>query len=288
MKGTILIAVLGLILLASKIRRCSAAVTVKCNASVTLGDLMDVGNYKKSVAQIVEELFQINQTYNHFSRLENDLTEAILLDMHPFVGAIHLAYINHLKLNITPDMIWNLIASGTSHFINEHAEELRGKFVLHEGKKKIIVRRDDFMFNSTTNEWNDVINEFALKVGQNTLANVSKLFTSEFSTTNDVNGIVSKIVLMESMQKYFQFEFVSLCAIPEINILGTIDDWILIKDKLTKLNETIPELSVWYNKLEPLLQKFIDVFQDKIDLEFWNQIYKGKHNLNIPKNHLNF
>lgn len=250
------------------------AISIKCNSSIQLGDLLDVEHYQKSMPEIVEDVFGINSTYNQFSKLERNLSRVVTLDMHPFIGAIHLAYINHLKLSLSPDMIWHLITASTSSYINQHSEDIRGKFVAHLGKENIIVQRDNFPFNSSTNEWNEVIEAFAHELDSRTLNNVSSLFAANFTTTNDVNSVIGQIVLMESMQKYFQFEFVSLCAIPEIYLEGTRSDWSLIKEKLLRLNETLPGLSVWYDKLAPILDKFIQVYDLPIDLNFWNQIYK--------------
>lgn len=151
----------------------------------------------------------------------------------------------------------------------------RSKFVTHEGKVKITVRRDDFLFNSSSNKWNEVIDEFSQRIGELTLANVSELFRANFSTTSSVSSVVSEIVLMDAMQKYFQFEFVSLCTIPEIKLLGATEDWEALREKVRRLRSILDELGVWYGKLEPILAEFIDASQGKINYDFWSQIYKG-------------
>jgi hypothetical protein len=154
---------------------------------------------------------------------------------------------------------------------------------LHDGKKKITVRRDDFIFNSSLNKWSEVIDEFSHRLGEFTLGNVSQLFKANFSTTTGVSSVVSEIVLMDAMQKYFQFEFVSLCTIPEIRLMGSRDDWENIRSRVYHLNRTIPDLAVWYSKIEPLLTQFVDASQGVFDYEFWNQIYKGNSSC-FPKN----
>lgn len=137
------------------------------------------------------------------------------------------------------------------------------------------MRRDDFLFNSTSNKWNEVINEFSQHLNELTLANASDIFQANFSTTNGVSSVVSQIVLMDAMQKYFQFEFVSLCTIPEIKLLGSPEDWLLLRDKMRRLKDTLDGLGVWFGKLEPILAEFIDASQGQINLDFWSQIYKG-------------
>jgi hypothetical protein len=77
--------------------------------------------------------------------------------LHPFVHAVHTAYATHLPLNISPDLIWYLIASAAAIHINKNSEELRTKFVNHKEKETIEIRRDDFVLNSDKNAWNEVI-----------------------------------------------------------------------------------------------------------------------------------
>ena len=80
---------------------------------------------------------------------------------------------------------------------------------------------------------------------------------------------------MDSMQKYLEYEFYSLCGIPELRIMGEKNDWIAIKNKLAIFNQKIPGLSVWYNQISSIVQRFVDVYEGKIDNLFWDQIYKG-------------
>lgn len=102
-----------------------SVVSIACNSSVPLGDLRNVESYKKTMPALVEQLFRINASLTMHSRLENALDRVVSIEMHPFIGAVHLAFVNHLKLTVTPDMIWHLIASGTANYINQNAERLR-------------------------------------------------------------------------------------------------------------------------------------------------------------------
>lgn len=118
MQLLVLVAVLNCSLALESIR-------IQCNSSVPLGDLRNVDSYKKTLPTLIEQLFKINSSHTHYSRLENNLQRVVSVEMHPFIGAVHLAFVNHLKLTITPDMIWHLIATGTANFINQNAERLR-------------------------------------------------------------------------------------------------------------------------------------------------------------------
>jgi hypothetical protein len=128
--------------------------TVK-SSNVTIGSLPDA-NDTTTVDEILKNILKINDTTMNiseiikFTQIEDESKfgkEMISMEMHPFIQAIHLAYSNHLPVILTPDMIWYLIATGTSIHIRKNAERLRSKFVNHEGQKEIVVRRDYFVFN---------------------------------------------------------------------------------------------------------------------------------------------
>ena len=230
--------------------------------------------------EILKSLVRIDEKHVQFVRLEEVESKKnvsyLALETNSFVESVNLAYSHHLPLVITPDIVWYLVASGISTHINKNAEQLRHKFVEHEGKKTIQVRRDDFVFNSSSNPWHEVIDEFAVKVANHTLANVSELFEANFTTTSAESSIVSRIVLLESMQKYFSLEFVTLCGIPEIRVKGSKQDWIGIKIKFERVLQQIPELGKWADSLFEVLEHFINLFDGNVNQKFWNEIYKVK------------
>lgn len=141
--------------------------------------------------------------------------------------------------------------------------------------KTIRIRRDDFILKSLKNPWHEVINEFSLKIDELTKPNVANTFQASFSTTTKVSQIASQIILMDSMQKYFEYQFCTRCGVPEIRVSGTREDWLSVEVKTKKIVSLIPELSKWMdNGLNDILQQFINIFDEKIDKAFWNVIYK--------------
>lgn len=58
-------------------------------------------------------------------------------------------------------MIWNTILISVAKHIELSAEEMRGKFVEHAGKKELIVRDDTFKEKISKNEWKGVITQFS-------------------------------------------------------------------------------------------------------------------------------
>jgi hypothetical protein len=83
------------------------------------------------------------------SRYHGRLVEGVLA--HPVIAALHRAFTQHRPLCLSPDMVWLLLCQGAAHHINLHAEELRDRFVGHQGRARIVVRRDDFVKGSPKN-----------------------------------------------------------------------------------------------------------------------------------------
>ena len=49
------------------------------------------------------------------------------------------AYTQHGDIYLEPDDIWIMISLFVSKYVDQNAEQLRHKFVKHEGKKDLIV-----------------------------------------------------------------------------------------------------------------------------------------------------
>lgn len=140
----------------------------------------------------------------------------------------------------------------------------------------IKVRRDDFRLGELSNPWHEVIDEFCMKIGDLTKADVADTIQANFSTTSKDARVVSQIVLMDAMQKYFEYRFSTLCGIPEIRVTGTRDDWVNVSEKTKKIVAIIPELKRWLDAgLSEILENFIKIFDGQENKTFWDQIYKG-------------
>jgi hypothetical protein len=239
---------------------------------IEIGNLSEYAAHYVTPREAVKDFIKIGDKSIQYVKSERD-GNLLKSNMHPFVEAVHHAYSDHLPLNISPDMIWYLISSAAATHINLNAEQLRNNFVAHEGKKRIEVRRDDFVMNQN-NPWNEVIDEFCQKVDENTKANVVDIIQANFSTTSKDARVVSQIVLMDAMQQYFEYYFSTLCGIPEIRIHGEKQDWEKLKAKTGQLMPLLPGLEIWSKTLNEILQQFINVFDEKIDEAFWNEIYK--------------
>ena len=191
--------------------------------------------------------------------------------LNGFVAAVHTAFEKHYPLVLSPDDVWLLIAQGFATHVELHAETLRDRLVRHEGKVTISVRRDDFVKGSPSNDWPGVFSELSDRIAEY-IGKKRDLIVSDFSTTGPIEKAASEIVLFNTLQSYFEYEVVTLCGIPEITLLGTVEDWISIRRKAEVFAEF--DMAIWVQFLSPILDRIIDTARGKVDHSFWQSFYK--------------
>ncbi|MCW8140939.1 MAG: DUF4419 domain-containing protein [Planctomycetota bacterium] len=200
----------------------------------------------------------------------HELVDEVGWGEHPFLGALFLAFQNHLPLVLRPDDIWLLLAQGWAQHVKSRAEELRERFVGHEGRLLITIRRDDFR-PSAENPWPAVFGAFSDAISR-AVGRKRDLVVADFSTTGPAERAASEIVLLDAMQSYFSYELRTFCGIPRITLLGTTDDWRSIQERARCFGEV--GLEPWVGALEPLLEEFVRASSGRTDSGFWESFYK--------------
>jgi hypothetical protein len=86
---------------------------------------------------------------------------------------------------------------------------------------------------------------------------------------------------MDVCQKYFDYEMWGGCGIPRIDLLGTVDDWRLLRRKAEGLKRFEPqpvttsksaELSNWLVALLPALDQFVSAAEGHPEIAFWGSV----------------
>ena len=170
-------------------------------------------------------------------------------------------------------MIWQCVAQGFAIHVNKNAEKLRHLFVAHEGKKKIVVRRDEFVKGSQGNDWEGALGDFSEEIRKNVGNEIHGILTPEFSTTGPVERAASQVVMMDALKEYFDFRLLSSCGIPEITLEGTVEDWKKLREKALSLARF--DLQWWTDPLKPILDEFVNAASGKIMKKFWQSINDG-------------
>jgi hypothetical protein len=189
-----------------------------------------------------------------------------------FAEAVHIAFYKHYPLVISPDVVWITIAQGVAQHVAQNQEKLRNKFVNFEGTQTLVVARPEFVKGSNDNDWEGVFPDFASQIEEFLKDETKGLFQSEFSTTTPTDKMVSQIVLMDIVKKYFKYDMMCGCGIPWIELTGTVQDWELIKQKVQRLKDLEMDLDFWVDQLLPVLDHFIEASKGNHDVDFWKSV----------------
>jgi hypothetical protein len=192
---------------------------------------------------------------------------------HPGVAAAHLAFKDHRRLVLSPDIVWMLLAQGFAQHVNANAEDLRPQFVSHVGRLALSVRRDDLVKGSAENPWAEVVNELSAQIRDHIGPGTHTLLEPTFSTTRATDRAAAQIVLLDAMQSYFEYEVMTLCGIPEVVLEGTPADWQSIAERAQAFARF--GLEWWTEPLTMILEEFVAASRGRVRARFWQSLYKA-------------
>jgi hypothetical protein len=183
------------------------------------------------------------------------------------------AYNQHHHLTIRPDDIWFTILSQLNFYINKHAEELRDKFVAHEGRKALIIQDvgsiETVDFGVFARRMTGLIQENVKD------PNLRDWIMPTFSTTTVDDRTTAAVLMMGSLQEYFSYTCDVMCGIPSVTLLGERADYEDIYGRLDKLEELGQQTADWAKLLRPVLRRFVSSFDEEMTAEvkdFWTKI----------------
>ena len=92
--------------------------------------------------------------------------------------------------------------------------------------------------------------------------------------------MVSQLILMSSVQKYFNFNTYIACGIPEVELLGTEEDWRNLIVKLQDIKKVLSpiagplgNITAYFDDIvAPVYQNLLNTFLGKSDIVWWNDI----------------
>ncbi len=151
---------------------------------------------------------------------------------------------------------------------------MRGKFVAHEGKKELEVIFD--FGNRYSINWGVFAQKICDLIDENVVdAELREWMMPAFSTTEKKDRVVASVLMMGSMQKYFNFKCTICCGLPSVTLLGEKKDWELVLARLEKLSSWGEEPALFERLLKPVVQRFVRSFDEPEGEEvvrFWGQI----------------
>ena len=207
-----------------------------------------------------------------------------------FFSTILACYNNHWVLRTSPDDWWNVIVRNVAAAIDENADKpnVRKFFVEHEGKEMIEIELppgtglDQVNYVWLFDQFSDEIRKRIKAPGY------VDTMKADFSTTTNDQLIATEIMLMSSLQKYFDYGMcTTYCGIPGVDMKGTLSDWenLVTKTKnlMTMLEPILDDLSPddkwwrsslknWFNETLSILKKLLDTYNGNPDKEWWSHI----------------
>ena len=242
---------------------------------------------------------EVNSTFSthhnvYSSELNGPVLEMTQFHPHPMVMCCSKAYNEHYPLVLSPDDIWLLIAQGVAQHIGANSEQLKHLFISNkdeaemkeEGKGKIdiVVRLDPYV--DVTKEastelgkvnWNGVVSEIVSKVDGFLQDDATQLLECNFTTSGSIEKTASRIVAMEAFKNFFSYYNMFKCGLPSTTLLGTLQDWISIKNKISQLDKY--GLEFWTKALHPIMDRIIETAKTPSSTplpehlcHFWNSI----------------
>lgn len=211
-------------------------------------------------------------TSNYFYHtLHNNNNNMVDYSQNALVKCVEKAFYDHYPLELSPDIIWMAICQGFSLHVNLNAEKLRNKFVDHTDQKTLLVVIDNIDFKNKL-ALEEAVSKFTYLLDSELNQGLfdPSIFKTQFSTTNHVEMMAQKIVLMDTVKKYFEYEAYCGCGITELHLKGTIEDWYKIKTSLQKMKGF--EIDWWIDIVDDVIDDFIKTAAGTPDIEFWKSI----------------
>lgn len=192
------------------------------------------------------------------------------------ISTMMLAYSRHVPLVLRPDDVWLGIASAFGTYVTTHAEEMRGVFVTHQGRKRLTVQAGGSLAGLDENGWAALAGEMANAIDENLTSRMKDWIVPGFSTTTPKDQLASRIVLMGAMQRYFQYTMVLACGLSKVTLEGSLEDWVDLRERAARLAEFGGDLERWSKELLLVLDEFIQAYRGDVNADFWQRIATHK------------
>jgi Domain of unknown function (DUF4419) len=188
-----------------------------------------------------------------------DHATAVIPYGNGMVDGIIRAFQQDLHLVLRPDDVWLSILTQFSMFVNANAEQLRAHFVDHEGKKQLSI--DVRPYPVWDVDMGKLAQEMTLLIEKNVVdLKLRHWIIPKFSTTTDNDKSVASIVMMGTLQKYFDYNFRGGCGFPSVTLLGERADWEEILRRVRKLPKYGSQPTEWSLLLIPIIKLMIESF----------------------------
>ncbi|KAJ7621048.1 hypothetical protein FB45DRAFT_1062089 [Roridomyces roridus] len=206
---------------------------------------------------------------------ENIPLHGLVPNQNGLVATLLEAYTHDRALVLRPDDVWLAILCQFNFFVTARAELLRANFVAHEGKRELTVFTRALTPYGV--DFDQVASQMSDLIEKNVVDPALRAWASPSFTTTTVNDTtVGAILLMATLQEYFEFKVMMFgCGIPRVTLEGTKSDWVDILNRIEKLKEYGIETTAWYHLLRPVIGRFVAAFDEPNhpgNVDFWQRV----------------
>lgn len=184
------------------------------------------------------------------------------------------AFSSHHPIAFAPDDLWLTVAQAVTKHIELNPEDCRKALVSWDGKKVVQVVNSDFMKNSPSNDWEREFGNFSKQI-EKLIGKKKDLFDPTFSTTTPTEKAAIQVQMMAALAPYMEYKMMTLCGVPSVTLLGELDDWSAILQRVNAFAEFYPKWA-----LDPMIEavaEFVKAAAGKPDMEFWKNFFKRSY-----------
>ena len=200
------------------------------------------------------------------------------------VDVATIAYNQHHDLVWRPDDVWQAILTQFSLYVMKNAEALRDKFVDFKGKKELTIETIGTLY---TADFGDLAKRM---VDEQIIKNIKDPTIAEwilpnFTTTTENDRIVASVTMMATLKQYFQYSMLLRCGLPSVTLLGSVDDWKMLHQRVNRLLEFDNRSGImkkWHKLLNIVLGEFIKTKSGVANIKFWQKICDFSSGSGVP------
>ncbi len=200
-----------------------------------------------------------------------------------FVETYYLAFINHGNAVFSPSDLLFIFSTSFAKFVKENPKIME-KFVKNPSDSTILSndkKELNVIFSDNNPNKLNVINMMLNEIKNDMYdTKIIELLENNFSCATELEKTACNVAIMESVEKFYNFSWFSRCGFNHIKLIGTIDDWELLKSKVVGLQSYFVDNIEWKNycnKFLRILNQFIKCFNNSHDITFFEKMIDGNY-----------
>jgi len=182
-----------------------------------------------------------------------------------YLDYLSICYGSHNGIVVKPDFIWYTILCEISNIIKKDPKTYQNIFTDSDEKKEIVVFSKSLVLMPIDSLINELFQYIPSGLDKNDIL-------LNFSTTTKLSTFAFSTAFLDTVSPYYRYSM-TLCGFNKINVLGTFNDYNLIKDIiLEKLNPIFGINTDVNNYLLKCFTVLVNMLENFEDQNFWKNI----------------